>query len=846
MRHAPRGLLQAHVSSRRHAIQALGLIHTLRISLLCGLVALPLPSTPAPTAPTDMTQRVFPPYAGHATGREEIVTVALATPIAEGRRVFTLSSTQAQRDGAAQRRVIEEHSDAPSVHSPSPLFDALFALAVDDARLNSVDTIRDDAYNQGRAMACHCFQTGELWHYVWTRDLAYATDLGLAWLDPVRAAASLSFKTSPWREGVNGVPGIPAESLQIVQDTGSGGSWPVSTDRVSWAVGAEQVSANLYGEAHQRFRARAKAALLGTVEADRLAAYDPATGLYGGEQSFLDWRVQSYAPWIHDDLSRMAGAKALSTNVLHFRALSLLAQWMAADGDETSARRYSDWADALRQAIDRTFWLKDVQQYASLTNDSSPPVALHKFDMLGTALAIISGVAPPERAAAALARYPRAPFGSPVIWPQQPNVPVYHNRAIWPFVTAYELRAARQVGNVAVASQAFESLFRGAALNLSNMENLEWLTGLPQFDDGPVINSRRQIWSVAAYLGAVAESVFGWQPQGEVLRIQPFLTTAARREMGEGKEAVLSGMQWRGHRVELVLHLPPMPAEQGGPRVYPVQGILLNGAPVAQAIAASELNKPVNRVEVLFASPVTGDERIAKVPMVDALDKADPRVTAPDVPRLLALSERDGAIDLRYAAPPYREALRFNVYRDGTLLARELASSEWTDPSPVPGKAHVYEMEAVGAVSRLHSHLSQPAQWTPGARSQKVQLGERFTVDAAGHYGFELLYRNHAYETQTGVTNAVKFLQIEDSAGQAVARGVIQMPHIEPQADLRASTLFRATLAKGSYRVVLSDFFNMSFLASNTAYSGPGGLSGRLNHAEISHVQVLALPDPNP
>ena len=109
-------------------------------------------------------------------------------------------------------------------------------------------------------------------------------------------------------------------------DTGSGGSWPVSTDRVSWAFAAQSVLDQLDGDERQAFAAQALAALQGTVEADRLAAFDPGSGLYGGEQSFLDWRVQSYAPWITDHLARMAGARALSTNVGHHQALRLLAQ----------------------------------------------------------------------------------------------------------------------------------------------------------------------------------------------------------------------------------------------------------------------------------------------------------------------------------------------------------------------------------------------------------------------------------------------------------------------------------------------------------------------------------------
>ncbi|MBI3349202.1 MAG: esterase [Burkholderiales bacterium] len=792
-------------------------------------------------------KQTFAPYPGDKRGRTE--TVSVETVLSPGGlRRFTLTSTQPQRDQAPQRRVLDEQPGAPRVQSPSLLFDALFAQALDDARLNSVAQIRDGAYNGGKPIDCRCFQTGEFWTYVWTRDLAYATHLGLAWLDPERAASSLLFKTSGWRDGVKPPPGLPPglppDSLQIVQDTGSGGSWPVSTDRVTWAFGAQSVLDQLQGAERRAFAARARAALRGTVEADRLAAYDPSTGLYGGEQSFLDWRVQSYAPWIADHLSRLAGSRALSTNVAHYQALRLLAQFCKADGDVALAARYQAWADDLRVAIDRAFWLPDVQQYASLTNDDATPVALHKFDLLGTALAVISGVAPPERAAQALANYPHAPFGAPVIAPQQPGVPVYHNRAIWPFVTAYELRAAAQVGNPAVAGHAFDSLVRAAALNLSNMENLEWLTGLPRFDDGPVVNSRRQIWSVAGYLGAVAESVFGWQVSGEGLRIQPFLTTTSRRALGDGPQATLTGMAWRGRRVEVMLHLPPLPAADAAAAFFPVLQILLNGQVVTGTLGEQQLRESGNRIEVHFDAPRPGDARLRMVPTVDPLDRAEPRVVAPDAPRLEPIKPTSAGVMLQWAAPTHREALHFNVYRDGHLLTTGLEATHWTDRGVSVGEAHVYEVEAVGLDSGVHSHLSEPVRVDAGA-VRRFKAGELFALASTGPVGFELLYDNHAYETQTGVTNALRVLRVLDVQGREVARGVVQMPHIDPVAGkhpLRLSTPLRTVLPAGRYRVELADFFNMSYLQANANYSGPGGLGGPLNEAEVQAVQVVTLP----
>lgn len=789
-------------------------------------------------------KQTFPAYPGDVNGREESVSVAL-TALAGGARRFTLHSTQAQRDDAAQQRVVDERPDAPMVRSPSVLFDALFAMALDDARLNSVDEIRDSAYNGGRPISCRCFQTGESWHYVWTRDLAYAAHLGLAWLDPQRTATSLLFKTSGWRDGIASVSGLPAGTTQIVQDTGSGGSWPVSTDRVSWAWAAQSVLDNLEGDEREAFAARARAALQGTVEADRLAAFDPASGLYGGEQSFLDWRVQSYAPWITDQLARMAGSRALSTNVSHHQALRLLARLSSAAGDTTAAARYAGWAQALRSAIDRVFWLEDAQQYASLASDDAVPIALHKFDLLGTALAVISGVAPPQRAAQALASYPHAPFGAPVIAPQQPGIPVYHNRAIWPFVSADALRAAAQVGNAAVAGHAFDSLLRAAALNLSNMENLEWLTARPRFDDGPVINSRRQLWSVAGYLSAVAESVFGWQPGHDGLRVAPFLTTASRRALGDGPTATLSGMRWRGRQVEIALTLPAMPSDTAAPALYLVQRILLNGQEIRGAIGLEQLRAGENRIEVSFGMPWAGEARITRIATVSPRDVSDPRVFAPDVPRWLSIEHGAGGTVLRYAAPPYREDLRFNIYRDGVQVASGVESTGWTDGCARQGVAHVYAVEAVGMNSGLRSHLSEPMRLSDGA-VQRLPLGDGFVRSSPGRVGLELLYDNHAHETQTGVTNAVKILRVLDTEGREAARGIVQMPHIEPvqgQHPKRLSTMLRVTLPAGRYRVELLDFFNMSYLQSNASYGGPGGVGGPLNAAEIYALSVSTLPE---
>ncbi|MCT7041788.1 hypothetical protein M1717_26505, partial [Salmonella enterica subsp. enterica serovar Pomona] len=74
----------------------------------------------------------------------------------------------------------------------------------------------------------------------------------------------------------------------MMQDTGSGGSWPISTDRVVWFLGARHLLDD------KAFADDTWTALKDTLAQDRLYVFDPALGLYRGETSFLDWREQTY------------------------------------------------------------------------------------------------------------------------------------------------------------------------------------------------------------------------------------------------------------------------------------------------------------------------------------------------------------------------------------------------------------------------------------------------------------------------------------------------------------------------------------------------------------------------
>lgn len=821
-------------------------------------------------------QVTYPAYSLEVGGQAHSVKVSVNNT-APALREFTLFSSQPQREDKPQMRVVSEQPNKTRVVSGSVVFDGLFALSMDDLQQASVSAIKDASYNGGNAIPCDCFETGEKWNYVWTRDLAYAADLSLAYFDPLRVKNSMQFKTSAFRSGATVPASLPHNSLQIIQDTGSGGSWPVSTDRVTWAIAAETLLNSLHGSARSEFEDIAYRALIGTVEADRLASFDLQRGLYGGEQSYLDWRTQTYAPWIVDNLAQMSATSALSTNVAHYQALSLAARLAQAKGDPVNAQKYTGWAADLKQQINKTFWVAEKGLFASVTAAAEAQVPAHKFDMLGNALAILHGIATPEQAQLVMANYPHAPYGVPVYYPHQPEVYVYHNRALWPFVTAYSLRAAAAVNNYRAADNAIHSLVRGTALNLSNMENLEWLTAKAWYDDGPAINSRRQLWSIGAYLNMVSETYFGFHLREKGFVIEPFLTASARQLLGEGDRARLENFVYQGKPLNIELILP---ANSDSAGYYPLASVKLNGKKISGVISAQQLRAGDNLIEVSFAPLSSNDQGITMAPAVDPLSHNAAQVFSPEAPTEVALGLEQGSFSLSFKHRAPSGALAYNIYRNGTLVAHNINAHSWRDPAAADlTTRQCFSVEAVFVESQHRSHHSAPvcsdqqASQLIAVSDKRVQSNIALTpadahyaeatlrdwgkasdslsvnniaVAKAGVYALQIIYNNRQHTIDSGVTNAVKRVELADSRGAPVASGIIQMPNVEDRNGsypLRSSTALQLRLAPGQYQLSLHDFFNMSYLASNQTYVGNGGLAGPVNRASIAAFKLTRIGD---
>jgi hypothetical protein len=811
-------------------------------------------------------------------------TITTAEP-ASALRNYQLTTTQTQRkSGRSKQLQIMELASGPRIRTGSQLFDGLFAMAIQESRELTVTSIKDGKYRNGEPILCGgtvgCFQSGDEWTYVWTRDTAYAVDLGLAQINPQAARNSLMFKVSERRDSTRI---LGPETTEIVQDTGSGGSWPISTDRVVWARAAFELLKYLDGDERTKFLKDAYTAIRNTIESDRLAAFDERDGLYRGETSFLDWRAQTYPSWMVPNLVHIAMSKTLSTNLNHWKILDVAAKMANELEEKPDENRYRGWANELKQQIKSNLWLDEPGLFSMMKSTELDQSPVHRFELLGEALAITDGIADEMQAKKILKNYPHTSAGAAVVWPQMKDVQVYHNKAIWPFVSSYLIKAAKG-RNADVVNRNFETLMRGASLHLSNMENF-------QFDDlaanTPAINSTKQLWSVGGYIGSVLDVVFGREADMTGIRFKPFITTKMHKDIFNGaRQLQLNNLDYRSRKILVKVNLPDAGVSTTGS--YAVQTVMLNGAqiPPERYTKASDLKSDGTNIFVVELIPSTAESDKATVVSADSdLYGPEPVDLTLSSHSWLLAKNGDGFININWKTPnPAGTAI--NIYRNGVSVATGVTDTGWTDKlDPITNQALCYTLERqyTSGLKNVSQRTNPTCYWGesndrlvfieanratnksgPGSKAERKldhhrtswsdwgvpgdELTFAFTAPATGDYDILLQYGNAfggntggGNSIESGITAAVKKVVVRGPS--ATATGVLAMPQRESWSDWGESTPLRARLIQGgSYDLEISDYYNMSYLASNAHLNGDGG-SQILNRANISGIMLRRRSD---
>ena len=383
-------------------------------------------------------------------------------------------------------KLTRDISAYPSYASDQLLIDALYTMSLEELMQNTE--------------ADGTFRTGALWEGVWTRDISYSIILSLAFLNPEVSKTSLRKKVKNGR---------------IIQDTGTGGAYPVSTDRVVWVVAAWEIYL-VTGD--KLWLEEIYPVIKASLEDDRLNAFDAETGLMKGESSFLDWREQSYPEWMQP--TDIFESETLGTNAVHYKAHLILAEIGKVLGDNEAFENYKNSAHAIKKSINDQLWVGDKGYFGQYLYGRIHKILSPRAEALGEGLTVLFDIVDGDRQRTVVANTPVVNFGIPCIFPQIPNIPSYHNNGIWPFVQAFWSLAAAKVGNEAALTQSLDAMFRAAGLFLSNKENFDAQTG---DDKGTVKNSDRQLWSVAGSLGMVYKVFFGMEFTTDGLIFQPFV-----------------------------------------------------------------------------------------------------------------------------------------------------------------------------------------------------------------------------------------------------------------------------------------------------------------------------------
>ncbi|MNS19808.1 Bacterial alpha-L-rhamnosidase [compost metagenome] len=377
----------------------------------------------------------------------------------------------------------------PQYQASSPIENAMYNLSLDEME-NAIE-------------ADSTLRTGKEWAGVWTRDVSYSIILSMAILQPKVAEYSLLRKV---------------KNDRIIQDTGTGGAYPVSTDRMIWAVAAWEIYKTT---GDKNWLSKAYSIIKNSIEDDWKNAYDPKTGLVKGESSFLDWREQEYPKWMQP--ADIYESECLGTNVVHFQANKVFAEMAILLGQKTVSDEHNAIAQTIKTGINNYLWIANKGYYGQYLYGRNYKILSPRSEALGEALAVIFGVADNERQKTIVRNTPVNSFGIPCFYPQLPNTPPYHNNAVWPFVQTYWALAAANAGYEQSVMESIAAIYRPAALFLTNKENFVADNG--DFA-GTQINSSNMLWSLSGNIALVYKVLFGMQFGADRLTFKPMVPQA--------------------------------------------------------------------------------------------------------------------------------------------------------------------------------------------------------------------------------------------------------------------------------------------------------------------------------
>ncbi len=612
----------------------------------------------------------------------------------------------------------------PRYESDQLLVDAIYNMSLDCIKSN----IRPD----------NTYRAGAAWDGVWTRDVSYSIYLALAYLDPENAMNSLRAKVKNGR---------------IIQDTGTGGAWPVSSDRIVWATAAWEIYKTT---GDKQWLAEAYDVIVASLKDDMLVVWDNEHRLMHGEQSYLDWREQTYPRWMQP--KDIYESMCLGTNVVFAHAFEIVED-MADELDVEAPAEFEGMDDTIKNSINKNLWIEEKGYYSGYLYGGVYPIQSQATDALGQAISIIFDVATDDMAHSVISKTPVQPYGISSVYPQMPDIKPYHNDAVWPFVQSYWNLAAAKVGNIDAFNAGFGAICRAAALFGTQKELFVSSNGDYR---GTAVNSDKMLWSSTGYVSMMVRVFAGMEFETDDIEFEPFIPVAIS---GTKK---ISGFRYRDAVLDIVIN-------GTGDEVasFTIDGVACD--------------------EHKFPASMAHGKHVIEITMVDNEIVPQPRNAAPQawMPSTPIVAWNSDVVTIEN----YKPGLTYKVYKNGELeepvsvadiTLGEMDCYTMIDIVPVNGVLSGFTMQPIEYIpENAETIIQAESVATPGTKfvadpkkarrfvevttDKNTRLVFDVTVEEAGVYFIDVRYANGSGPINTENKCAIRTLVVNgDRAGAVV------------------------------------------------------------------------------
>ncbi len=598
-------------------------------------------------------------------------------------------------------------STYPVLETPYLIEETAYNIGVDE----SVNAVEPDG----------TLRTGTEWGGVWTRDVSYSIIHSMSFIQTEAAKTSLMCKVNSKGE--------------IIQDTGTGGAWPCSTDREIW-VGAAWEIYKVTGD--MEWLKTVYPIAKRSLEVDMRTVFEPETNLVRGESSFIDWREQSYPTWMEP--ADIYDTKCLGTNMVFYIALTSAAEMGRILGDEATAQNFEAMAAKIKEGINEHLWMDETGYYAQYLGGRADDLLYTKSETLGEALAILYGVAEGDRATRLSESLPIVDYGAPVFWPWIADQPPYHNQAVWPWVQAYWIHACAKVGNEHGVLHGVGAVWRAVMMYATNKENYVADTGNWR---GTQINSSNMLWCLAGNISITFKLLMGMEFAADQLNFAPVVPENLKAER------TVRNFRYRNATLDVTV------SGYGDT----IKSFKLDGVKMSQAVVPGNLEGH-HTVEIQMSNSFKKDLGV----------NYQPACWAPLMP---VVTMADG----RLSWAPVEGAVYYNVYAGGELVGvagttEIIIEPEWKGDIQVVAVAQDGTPSFPSAPINLSEKISVKLPETMLRKSAGTEFNVTVNVPEDGQWALTWNYANGTGPVSTDNNCGIRMLYVD-----GVKAGINIFPH---------------------------------------------------------------------